>query len=200
MKRVVVLAMLAGCSDPGGTCAQNRAHVTWDGTCEFPPSAITIDGDLSDWDSLLAYPPDCLDCKPGEVAGMYATITTNGEVAVYAKTIDAPLLDARHSYYVELLPLIEPLYGLGFRVTPSGAEALVGYNIAVTGIPVRSAIGATGVELAVPISALSFTSGTQAYGELDSFEFGSWGYEQLVTPHLAPACWDPQAELCRPHY
>src|SRR6476646_5161835 len=125
---LAAVSALGGCSDPGETCAQNRAHVAWDGTCEFPPAAITIDGDFSDWDALLAYPPDCTDCKTGEIAGMYATITTNGELAVYAQTVGAPLVDPNHSYYLELMPLIQPLYGLGFRVSPSGAQALVGYT------------------------------------------------------------------------
>src|ERR1041384_1126147 len=101
MRPWLAIAMLAGCSnDPGYICNQHRVRIPYDGTCAFDPVPITIDGDFRDWQPLLLYAPDCGDCKPGEVAGVYATETPDGEVAMYAQTIGAPITDDTHSYLV----------------------------------------------------------------------------------------------------
>jgi hypothetical protein len=199
MKSLAALAFaFAGCSDPGYICDQNRAHTTWDGACDFAPSMIEIDGDLGDWAPLLVYPPDCSDCRPGEVAGVYVTETTNGEVAIFAQTVGAPLMDTRHRYDLQLTPLVLPPYALEFLVTPGGVETVVGYTVSVTGLPVRAAVGPTGIELAIPISALPFTAGANGWGVLEGFQLGTWEIAQDVTPFLASVCWDASSPLCQP--
>lgn len=199
---VITLAIACiGCSDPGYICPQNRAHVTWDGRCVFPPAAITIDGDASDWESLLTYPIDCPECDRGQVAGVYATQTTEGELAIYAATIDAPFTDSRHRYYLDFVPLAFPYYAIGFAVQPASIATFMGNAVLVDGVPVRAAIGATGIELAVPIGALPFTAGATGYGQLEVQEFGSWrvGQDFIANPVPgATVCWDPDSPFCDP--
>jgi hypothetical protein len=194
---VVPALVVAACGDPSLYCEQNRMRVAYDETCEVPPSVIAIDGDLGDWQALLTYPPDCDDCTSGQVAGMYATRTTNDEIAIYAQTVGAPLTDAAHSYYLELSPLAGPYYGFGFRVTPSRIDAMLRF-VQIDAVPVRAAYGPTGVELAVPMSAVPFSVGANAFGELEKREFGSWVIAQDVFPYLAVVCWDASSPLCQP--
>lgn len=196
-----LLGALVACSDPGAICGRNGQHITFDGTCTFAPSAITIDGDFSDWTSLLAYPPDCPQCANGEVSVVYATTTTEGEVAIYAQTIGRPLTDGSHSYFLELGPIIGPYYGYGWRVRPTTSETIVDYSVTVNGEPVRAAIGDSGIELAVPVRVLPFTASAKASAELEVNKFGTWENEQdfIANPvHYAPVCWDPSSPLCQP--
>jgi hypothetical protein len=198
VKRLVGLAVsCAACSDPGYTCDQNRAHITVDGTCAFDPVAITIDGDFTDWDALELYPPDCPDCAAGAVSGVYATETTNGEIAVYLTTVGPPLTDLGHAYYAGFTPRVFPPYQYGVRARPSKSEVVMSYTIVVGGVPARAAFGATGVELAIPISALPFTAGIDIFGELNRDDFG-WGDAQDIPYPYATVCWDPTSPLCRP--
>jgi hypothetical protein len=197
---IVVLALaIAGvaCGDPSRYCEQNRMRVAYNETCEVSPSAIAIDGDLDDWQPLLTYPPDCTGCGSGEVSGMYVTTTTDDEIAIYAATVGAPLTDVAHSYYIELSPLAGPYYGFGFQVRPSNVEVMLRF-VQVDGVAVRAAYGPTGVELAVPRTAVPFTVGANAFGELDAREFGSWVAAQDFFPYLATACWDASSPLCQP--
>jgi hypothetical protein len=202
MKRVVAIVVTCvGCSDPGYVCDQNRAHVTWDGRCEFPPARITVDGDASDWESLLVYPIDCPECDPGQVAGVYATETTDGEIAIYASTIGAPFTDNRHRYYLDFGPLAFPYYSVGFAVQPASIFAFMNGTERVDGMPVRAAIGEAGIELAVPISALPFTAGARGYAQLEVAAFGGWEVGQDFFEHPvagAAVCWDPDSSLCGP--
>lgn len=188
----------AACGDPSLNCAQNRMMVAANSTCEVPPAAIAIDGDLSDWDALLAYPLDCSDCSTGEVGGVYITLTTDDEIAIYAATVGAPLKDQIHRYYIELSPLIGPYYSVGFRVTPTTSEGVIDAVVAVNGYPVRAAFGATGIELAVPRSALPFSAGANAFADLEVRRLGFWERAQNFFAYLATVCWDPDSPLCRP--
>lgn len=198
MKRLVGLATAcAACSDPGYTCDQNRAHITADGNCIFDPVAITIDGDFSDWAALTTYPPDFPDGAPGTVSAVYATETTDGEYAVYLQTVGAPFTDASHSYYAGLTPRAYPPYQYGVRAHPTTHDVVMNYNIEISGVPAKAAYGPTGVELAIPISALPFTAAADAFGELN-IENNGWDDGQDVPYPYATVCWDPSSPLCRP--
>ncbi len=193
----VLASTIVACGDPSRYCEQNRMRVQYDETCEVPPIAIAIDGDLSDWEPLLTYPPDCDECTTGQVAGVYIARTTDDEIAIYAATVGAPLTDATHSYYIELSPLAGPYYGFGFQVTPSKIDALLRF-VRIDSVPVRAAFGSTGVELSLPMSAVPFTVGANAFGELDVLQFGGWVGAQDYYPYLATVCWDATSPLCQP--
>lgn len=194
---LVLASVTAGCGDPSMYCEQNRMRVQYNETCQVAPSVIAIDGDLSDWDALLTYPLDCDECTAGQVAGMYVARTTDDEIAIYAATVGAPLSDAAHSYYIELSPLAGPYYGFGFQVTPSQIDTLLRF-VRMSSVPVRAAYGATGVELALPMSAVPFTVGANTFGHLEMRQFGGWVAAQDYYPYLATVCWDASSPLCQP--
>lgn len=199
MKWLPVLALASACSDPGYICDQNRAHITFDGTCAVEPVPISIDGDFTDWAPLMTYPPDCPHCAVGFVSGVYATETPNGELAVYLKTMGAPDADAVHAYYAAFEPRARPLYQYGVRVTPSRIDVVMSYGIVLSGVAVKAASSDAGIELTIPISALPFTAGVDVVGELDFYDdVKGWQPEQKDNYPYATVCWDPQSPVCLP--
>ena len=199
MKRLLVLAVAVGCGDPGFICEETGEHIKYNGTCAPARPTITVDGDFSDWTSLKLPANSCApECGPGEVTDVVTIVTGNGEVAAFAKVTGA-LDDSVHAYVFSFEPIDGPPFDLDVRLRSTTVETFLS-TTGITGFPARAAMGADGIEVAVPIAALPFTAATYVTARLDVYDAGtsSWEFGQQTFVHLVPACWDPSSPFCRP--
>ena len=204
-----IAIVLAACAEPKLSCPDTSTASPGQ-PCSYPARAITIDGDLSDWD--LDVPPPaatctecaCSTCTAGQVTRLRGTRTIDGGVALLVETVGPPRVDALASYLVSLFQLDGPSYGLSLRVTPSSlgmtvetssaSVAIDGLTASVAFASAASPAGTWGIELELPIGELPFGGGFAAAGELD---VGAFGGRQPQVPTIG-ACWDATAPLCQP--
>jgi hypothetical protein len=198
--RSLAACALAACAVPSAQCPDYTSAPV-NGRCSYPEHAIAIDGDLADWASvpeLSAKCPSCFcpACTPGQAYTVRSTPTADGQVALLVDTGGAPMAGA-FAYSVGLSPLDGPQYALTFQLFAGGTPVITLGDVAITGLPVEVAYGATGIELAIPVDALPFGGGFVANAALERKQLGKWEFAQQVVPTIA-ACWDPSASICLP--
>lgn len=204
MIRMIIAAfVLAACGNPDNKCPQHGGtDVSFGSACVFAPHAIAIDGDFSDWADVPSDRPligGGSNDVSGEVQGVHATLTPDGNVAMYLETLGAPLDVATNRYHVELFPLDGPSYLLALELQPAADFVDLGVNT-LHGFPLEVAFGATGIELAMPISALPFGGGLAIETATLQRRVGTWNTAQLEVPAVVYVCWDKHSPLCLPSY
>ena len=200
MIRIASIAiLLAACGDPGNKCPERGGtEVSFGTACVFAPRTIAIDGDLSDWSGIPSDMP-VIGGNAGDVQGVHSTLTPDGNLAMYIETVAAPLELVTTRYRVELYPLDGPAYTLALDLQPTASIVELGTNT-LGGFPLAAAFGPTGIELAMPISALPFGGGLAIETAVVQRRAGSWGVAQSAVPQIVYVCWDPHSPLCQPSY
>jgi hypothetical protein len=200
--RAVWLVLLAACDSktfggtpPNGFCPTNNIRDPGPG-CSVPVADVVVDGDPAEWADVPVV--DCPECADGTAAQLRALRTPDGRLAMFVGARGAPMIDAGHSYLLELAPLREPSYWIDIFVQPNEPPDIQLDGLPITGWPVDVAFGATGIELAMPTAMLPYQGAVNGYGVLGTIDStGAWTAAQ-PTSAFVTACWDPASPICAP--
>jgi len=200
IRALVVALVLAGCGNPALHCFEGPdggAYVPFNASCVPAARPIAIDGVFDDWAEVPSDHPGCDGCNPGDVVEVHAIVTPDDRLAIFGPTGGAPVVDATHSYLIDLTPFEQPIYATSIRV--GGRPSETAFNgVLTSGLPFEIAFGSTGFELAIPRNALPFGPGVAIdLVELEVLQ-GSWRPAQNLVPQIMYICWDASSPLCKP--